>query len=176
MAQASGQIRKRLEAVRSFIHGWDNRASGGCHKITKDLTVCRMDTLTKSERSIRMGRIRSKDTKPELAVRRLVHGMGYRFRLHDKYLPGHPDMVFRSRSKVIFVHGCFWHLHKNCSNCRPPKSRKDYWMPKLEQNAERDQRVLRQLRRLGWRCMAIWECELANPDRLARKMGHFLES
>ncbi len=133
-----------------------------------------MDTLTKAERSIRMGLIRSKDTKPELAVRRLVHGMGYRYRLHGKNLPGHPDMVFSARSKVIFVHGCFWHLHRNCSNCRPPKSREDYWKPKLEHNTERDQQVRKQLRHMGWHCLVVWECELANPDMLARKMKCFL--
>ncbi|MHB1959769.1 MAG: very short patch repair endonuclease [Acidobacteriaceae bacterium] len=133
-----------------------------------------MDTLTKTERSIRMGLIRSKDTKPELSVRRLVHGMGYRYRLHGKNLPGKPDMVFSGKSKAIFVHGCFWHLHRNCSKCRPPKSRLNYWKPKLQRNADRDRQVRQQLRRLGWSSLVVWECELAKQDRLVGKINRFL--
>jgi len=131
--------------------------------------------MTKAERSERMALIRSKDTKPELAVRRLIHGMGYRYRLHGKGLPGRPDLVFAGRSKVIFVHGCFWHLHRNCSRCRPPKSRRDYWQPKLENNAARDKLVRQQLRRLGWGSMIIWECEIENLERLARRIKAYLE-
>ncbi len=133
-----------------------------------------MDTLTRAQRSERMSLIRSKDTKPEIVVRRLVHSMGYRYRLHDKKMPGHPDIVFRSRSKVIFVHGCFWHLHRDCPHCRPPKSRQDYWRPKLKRNAERDEQVRRELHNLGWRSLVIWECELANSNKLARKIKKFL--
>ena len=131
-----------------------------------------MDTLTKAERSVQMARIRSKDTKPELTVRRLVHGMGYRYRLHDKSLPGHPDMVLRRRSKVIFVHGCFWHRHRNC--CRVPSSRREYWLPKLEGNAARDKRARETLRRMGWRSLIIWECEIAHRKRLEQKVRAFL--
>lgn len=131
-----------------------------------------MDTMSPSERSARMSLIRSTDTKPEQAVRRMIHGMGYRYRLHQKSLPGCPDLVFASKSKVIFVHGCFWHLHKNCG--RLPKSRQDYWKPKLEHNAERDQQVRRKLRRLGWRSLVIWECELHNEEKLARRIQRFL--
>lgn len=133
-----------------------------------------MDTLTKPERSVRMGLIRSTDTKPEIAVRRLVFGMGYRYRLHGKNLPGHPDLVFASRLQVIFVHGCFWHLHQNCSHCRPPKSRQDYWKPKLQRNAERDKQTQQELRRMGWRCLVVWECELRNQSKLIRKIMQFL--
>jgi|SRR5208282_94922 len=133
-----------------------------------------MDTLTPSERSVRMALIRSRDTKPEIAVRSLVHGMGYRYRLHGKDLPGSPDLIFKAKRKVIFVHGCFWHLHRNCSNCRPPKSRRDYWKPKLERNAARDKQVRRRLRQLGWRCLVVWECELANRVRLSGKVSDFL--
>jgi DNA mismatch endonuclease (patch repair protein) len=132
-----------------------------------------MDTLSRSERSARMGLIRSRDTKPELAVRRLVHGMGYRFRLCAKNLPGRPDLVFRSRAKVIFVHGCFWHMHKNC--CKPPKSRLHYWKPKLECNVERDKSVLRELRRRGWHSLVIWQCQLADAARLKRRIRRFLD-
>jgi DNA mismatch endonuclease (patch repair protein) len=134
-----------------------------------------MDTLTKAERSVRMALIRSKDTKPELAVRRLIYGMGYRYRLHGKNMPGHPDLVFGTRAKVIFVHGCFWHLHRNCPKCRPPKSKADYWEPKLQRNAERDKSVQQQLRRIGWSSLVIWECELANPERLMRKVTAYLD-
>jgi DNA mismatch endonuclease (patch repair protein) len=133
-----------------------------------------MDILTPSERSKRMSLIRSKNTKPEIAVRKLVHGMGYRYRLQADDLPGRPDLAFRSRKKAIFVHGCFWHLHKGCRNNRPPKSRQRYWKPKLERNAERDKRVRRQLRRMGWASLVIWECETANPTRLAAKLARFL--
>ena len=134
-----------------------------------------MDILTKAERSARMALIRAKNTKPELAVRRLIHGMGYRYRLHGKNLPGRPDIVFASRSKVVFVHGCFWHLHRHCPYCRPPKSRRDYWEPKLENNAARDKLVRRKLARLGWRSLVIWECEIPDIDRLARKIKNYLE-
>ena len=100
--------------------------------------------------------------------------MGYRYRLHAKELPSHPDIVFRPRHKVIFVHGCFWHLHKNCPKCRLPKSRSDYWQPKLERNAERDREARRLLKRIGWRSLVVWECEIAQPERLARKLRRFL--
>lgn len=134
-----------------------------------------MDILTRSERSERMRLIRSKNTKPEIAVRKLAHGMGYRYSLRGSDLPGRPDLVFRSRKKAIFVHGCFWHLHKDCRNNRPPKSRRDYWKPKLERNAERDRQVTRQLRRLGWAMLVVWECETANPAKLATKLARFLD-
>jgi DNA mismatch endonuclease (patch repair protein) len=133
-----------------------------------------MDTLTREQRSARMALIRSRDTKPEMAVRWLVHGMGYRYRLHQKNLPGCPDLVFRAKSKVIFVHGCFWHLHRGCANCRPPKSRRRYWKPKLQRNAERDRQAQRKLRQLGWRCLVVWECELARPASLFRELRRFL--
>jgi DNA mismatch endonuclease, patch repair protein len=133
-----------------------------------------MDTMTKSERSARMALIRSRHTKPEIALRSLVHRMGYRYRLHASDLPGRPDLVFKARRKVIFVHGCFWHLHSNCRYCRPPKSRRDYWKPKLERNSTRDKQVRQQLRRLGWRCLVVWECELKKSEILSRKIRKFL--
>ncbi|MBI3664250.1 MAG: DNA mismatch endonuclease Vsr [Acidobacteria bacterium] len=133
-----------------------------------------MDILTRRERSVRMSLIRSRNTKPEIAVRRLVHGLGYRFRLHGK-LAGRPDLVFRSKAKVIFVHGCFWHLHRGCPRCRPPKSRLAYWRPKLRRNAVRDTQVRRALRRSGWRSLVVWECELENAARLTRKLRRFLD-
>lgn len=133
-----------------------------------------MDILTPSERSVRMALIRSRDTKPELFVRRIIHGLGYSYRLHAKELTGCPDLVFKSRRKVVFVHGCFWHLHKNCPACRPPKSRREYWKPKLERNAARDKQVRRQLQREGWKSLVIWECELDRAERLMRKITKFL--
>jgi DNA mismatch endonuclease, patch repair protein len=133
-----------------------------------------MDIMTVSERSRRMSLIRSKDTQPELEVRRLVHGMGYRYRRHDSKLPGRPDIVLKSRRKVIFVHGCFWHLHRGCPNSRPPKSKLDYWKPKLEGNVNRDKLVRVRLRRLGWQQLIVWECELRDRERLNRKIESFL--
>ena len=132
-----------------------------------------MDIMTPLERSCRMRLIRSKDTGPELAVRSLIHGMGYRYRLHHEGLPGRPDIVFKGRRKVIFVHGCFWHLH-GCSNCRPPKTKRAYWSPKLEGNAVRDRTNRQRLKRLGWCQMVVWECQLPKPRPLVRKIAKFL--
>ncbi|MBN2022016.1 MAG: DNA mismatch endonuclease Vsr [Pirellulales bacterium] len=134
-----------------------------------------MDTLSPVQRSERMARVRCKDTKPEIAVRRLVHSLGYRYRLHSSRLPGCPDLVFSSRRKVIFVHGCFWHRHSGCRNCRLPKSRLEFWRPKLEANRRRDRRNRDRLRRLGWGVLVVWECELANVERLTVGIRRFLE-
>ncbi|OFM06551.1 very short patch repair endonuclease [Pseudomonas aeruginosa] len=121
-----------------------------------------------------MARVRSKDTKPEMQVRRLVHAMGYRYRLHDRKLPGHPDLVFKGRRKVIFVHGCFWHRHEGCGLARLPKSRLDFWLPKLEGNRLRDARKLEQLNQLGWTSLVIWECELKDIGLLEKRLKTFL--
>ena len=134
-----------------------------------------MDTLTREERSERMSRVRSTNTKPEMMVRRLVHSLGYRYRLHDAKLPGKPDLVFASRKKVIFVHGCFWHRHPRCKNTRWPKSRLDFWKPKLEGNRKRDLCHQRKLRRSGWRYLIVWECQTANMERLEERLVEFLE-
>jgi DNA mismatch endonuclease (patch repair protein) len=134
-----------------------------------------MDPLTARERSERMGLIKDKNTKPEIQVRRLTHGMGYRYRLHDKSLSGRPDMVFKGRRKVIFVHGCFWHRHEHCKLARLPKSRLDFWAPKLEKNKARDADVLRRLTEQGWQSLVIWECELRDLDMVARRIREFLE-
>ncbi|GJH07708.1 DNA mismatch endonuclease Vsr [Caballeronia novacaledonica] len=135
-----------------------------------------MDTLTPAERSARMALVRAKDTKPELLVRRLVHGMGYRYRLHRRELPGTPDLVFPGRGKVIFIHGCFWHRHVRCALARLPKSRGDFWLPKLTANAERDARNVRALRRLGWNVLTIWECQLGDTAKLASRIRRFLDA
>jgi DNA mismatch endonuclease (patch repair protein) len=136
-----------------------------------------VDTLTPSERSERMSRVRYKDTKPEFVVRRLVFALGYRFRLHSKRLPGRPDLVFPGLKKVIFVHGCFWHRHpaKTCMLARLPKSRLDFWLPKLEANRRRDVVQQRRLRRMGWSVMVVWECQLRRPLTLERRLRSFLE-
>lgn len=135
------------------------------------------DTLSPAARSERMGRVRAKNTKPELAVRRIVHGMGFRYRLHDKQLPGSPDLVFRGRRKVIFVHGCFWHRHPDpiCKLARMPKSRQEFWGPKLEGNRERDARTCDQLDQQGWEQMVVWECECGQTEQTKNKIRAFLE-
>ena len=134
----------------------------------------RYDPLSRKERSERMMLIRNADTKPELTVRRIVHGMGYRYRLHAADLPGRPDLVFRSRKKVIFVHGCFWHQH-GCRFYRQPRTRLAFWEPKLAQNKLRDAKVRRELGKLGWRSMVIRECQLSNDRRLRLDIARFLE-
>lgn len=125
-------------------------------------------------RSEMMAAVRSKDTKPEMLVRRLLHRSGYRFRLHRSDLPGKPDIVLSSRKKIIFVHGCFWHQHRHCSFSHVPKSNVSYWAPKLMRNRERDEEHIRALRAAGWKCRVVWECELNKPDRLLRQLSKFL--
>ena len=124
-------------------------------------------------RSEMMAAVRSKDTAPELIVRRLVHGMGYRYSLHKANLPGKPDIVLTSRRKIIFVHGCFWHQH-GCGFSHVPKSNAAYWAPKLKRNRERDLEHLRVLRAGRWKCLVLWECQLANPERLRSRLQRFL--
>jgi DNA mismatch endonuclease (patch repair protein) len=134
-----------------------------------------VDTLTPDERSQRMRLVRSKDTKPEIFVRRLVHALGYRYRLHGSVLPGKPDLVFPSSRKAIFVHGCFWHGHR-CRLGRVPKSGLEYWAKKIRTNRERDRSSLRRLRRLEWKCLVLWECGLRKDRHLAEKIKRFLDS
>lgn len=136
-----------------------------------------MDKLTPERRSENMRRIRSKNTKPEMLVRQLVHRLGYRYRLHRKDLPGSPDLLFPGRRKVIFVHGCFWHVHPDpaCRDSRPPRSNSDYWAPKLARNAERDRNAAARLEALGWDVLIIWECETKCPDKLQTRLVAFLD-
>lgn len=137
-----------------------------------------MDKISKDKRSKNMSAIRSKNMKPEMIVRRLVHSLGFRYRLHKKELPGKPDLVFGARKKVIFVHGCFWHQHDNpnCLDGSLPKSRREYWVPKLEKNVSRDKSNLEQLSTLGWKTLVIWECETKDVSALRRRITEFLES
>ena len=137
-----------------------------------------MDTLTAEERSKRMALVKSKDTKPEMRVRRLIHGMGYRYRLHSHTLPGNPDLVFAGRRKVIFVHGCFWHRHRCAMGDRMPKSRLMFWRQKLRDNERRDRAVQRRLRKAGWSVAVVWECETLprRLNRLAIRLKRFLDA
>jgi DNA mismatch endonuclease (patch repair protein) len=127
-----------------------------------------MDTLSKAERSHRMSLIRGKNTRPELFFRSMIHALGYRFRLYRRDLPGTPDLVFPGRRKVIFVHGCFWHCHRNCKVANFPKTRSGYWRKKFRRNRYRDRASLVRLRQLGWETMVVWECELYQVDLPAR--------
>jgi DNA mismatch endonuclease (patch repair protein) len=133
------------------------------------------DTLTPEQRSQRMSLVKARDTVPELRVRRIVHALGYRYRLHRSDLPGKPDLTFASRRKVIFVHGCYWHRHDDpsCKLARLPKSRLEFWMPKLEANAARDQRSVTELETRGWQVLVIWECQL-NDSSLEERIRAFL--
>ncbi|MBY0231376.1 MAG: DNA mismatch endonuclease Vsr [Gemmataceae bacterium] len=132
------------------------------------------DIMDAEARSRLMARIRGKDTKPEKAVRRLLHGMGYRFRLHAKGLPGRPDIVLPRHRAVVFVHGCFWHRHAECKPRNLPATNTDYWREKFRANAERDERKTRELAALGWRVHVVWECQLREPDTLAARLLAFL--
>jgi len=135
-----------------------------------------MDTLTRKQRSERMALIRSKNTKPELAVRSLLHAAGYRFRVHDRTLPGRPDIVFRRRRKVIFVHGCFWHGHVGCKIANIPKSQTKYWVEKFTNNQLRDSKNLERLSSDRWKALILWECEAKNLAKTRSALIKFLGS
>lgn len=132
------------------------------------------DRITPEARSRLMSKIGPKNTGPELLVRSLLHRMGYRFRLHRKGLPGTPDIVLPGRSVAIFVNGCFWHGHA-CKVGKMPKSRLDYWGPKIEANIARDAKKRRQLRRLGWRTIVVWECGIKDEEKLAARLRRHLD-
>lgn len=136
-----------------------------------------VDTLDPAARSVRMATVKARDTKPELRVRRMVHALGYRYRLHDKRLPGTPDLVFASRRRVIFVHGCFWHRHDApaCKLARLPKTKLDFWLPKLQGNRDRDLRHQAELTATGWRHMVVWECQLRHKEHLENSVREFLD-
>ena len=135
-----------------------------------------MDRMTPEQRHRCMSRIRSKDTGPEWVVRRMVHAMGFRYRLHTKKLPGKPDIVLPRHRKVILIHGCFWHAHGCETARRPPATRKQFWKEKFARNAARDRTVLRQLWEMGWQVLVIWECETKDPQRLRETLASFLAS
>ena len=131
--------------------------------------------MKEDARSRTMRAVKSRDTGPELVVRRVTHGMGYRYRLHRKDLPGRPDMAFPARRKAIFVHGCFWHRHDCPRGARTPKSNSDYWIPKLRRNEERDKKCRRLLAEIGWRTLVIWECETKDLGKLEERISKFLD-
>jgi len=135
-----------------------------------------MDTLTSEKRSWNMSRIRGANTKPELAVRSMLHRMGYRFRISDKTLPGKPDIVLPKYRSVIFVHGCFWHRHPGCKYTYTPKSRLDFWSRKFEENVMRDKNNLSLLKKAGWLPIVIWECEIKhNADAVLGRVSGILQ-
>jgi DNA mismatch endonuclease (patch repair protein) len=132
------------------------------------------DVLTRAQRRFCMSRIRGKHTGPELVVRHLVHLLGYRYRLHDRNLPGSPDLVFQGRGRVIFVHGCFWHRHC-CKLGRPmPAVRRNFWSMKLLKNKQRDRVARRKLRSAEWKVLVVWECQTRDLERLTKKLITFL--
>lgn len=124
------------------------------------------DTLTPAERSERMSRIRSSDTKPEIVLRKALHKLGFRFRLHGRRLPGKPDIVLPKHRTVIFVHGCFWHRHPGCKVATTPKTNTDFWIDKFDRNQSRDTRNSEALAAAGWRVLVVWECELGNAAKV----------
>jgi DNA mismatch endonuclease (patch repair protein) len=130
-----------------------------------------MDTLSKERRSWNMSRIRSKNTRPELVVRSLLHRHGYRFRLHSSKLPGHPDIVLSKWKTVVLVNGCFWHRHRGCALAYSPKSRQSFWQKKFRETVKRDAIKTRELRRLGWRVLNVWECELDDLSQLGERLS-----
>lgn len=135
-----------------------------------------MDVLTKKQRSYCMSRIRGKDTKPEIAVRKIIYSLGYRYRLYKRNLPGYPDIVLTKQKKIIFVNGCWWHRHNCKLGRRSPKSRLKYWLPKLRANKDRYRRNLKKLRNQGWKVLTVWECQTRNPTNLLAKLKQFLTS
>lgn len=135
-----------------------------------------VDVHSKKQRSYNMSQIRSKNTKPEILVRSIVHRMGFRYRLHQSNLPGKPDLVLKRHNKVIFVHGCFWHIH-NCRYGRViPKTNPKFWQIKRKGNVERDRKNIRQLRRSGWKVLVIWECQTRDIEKLTKRLENFLSS
>ncbi len=133
------------------------------------------DVLTPEQRRFNMSRIRNKDTRPEIIVRSLVHGMGYRYRLHSPELPGKPDLVLPRHRKIIFVHGCFWHMHKCRYGRVKPKTRASFWQNKRMGNVERDRKNLAALKREGWKVLVVWECWTRDLERLEKRITPFLQ-
>jgi DNA mismatch endonuclease (patch repair protein) len=134
-----------------------------------------LDVFDKAKRSWIMARVKNKDTKPEITVRSIVHRLGFRFRKNRTDLPGRPDIVLPRHRKVIFVHGCFWHGHKNCKRAARPLNNKAFWQKKLDGNVARDRRNVRLLRKQGWRVMVIWQCQILNEKQLLNRIETFLE-
>ncbi|WP_307037878.1 very short patch repair endonuclease [Arthrobacter sp. B3I4] len=133
------------------------------------------DFMSAKQRSAHMAKIRSKDTKPELLLRKALHTAGYRYRIHDRRLPGKPDLVFAGRRKVVFVNGCFWHGHRCSVGDRLPKSNTEFWAEKRRRNQSRDEKALQQLEALGWESLVVWECEVNAGQKLIEEVKGFLD-
>lgn len=133
-----------------------------------------MDNISPEKRSWNMGKIRAKNTGPEIIVRSLLHSLGYRFRIHSEKLPGHPDIVLPKYKTIIFVHGCFWHRHRKCKYAYTPKTRTEFWNTKFSGNIKRDREVQFELKQLGWRVLIIWECEISDKTKLTRRIRRTL--
>lgn len=133
-----------------------------------------MDTRSPEQRRRIMQTVGTKNTGPEMKVRRILHALGFRFRLHRKDLPGKPDIVLSRHRKVVLVHGCFWHAH-GCAKGQPPKSRPDYWLPKLARNVERDRTKKEQLESLGWEALVVWQCEMKDTEQLSARLQAFVD-
>jgi len=135
-----------------------------------------MDVFLKKKRSWIMSRVKGRDTKPELKIRSLVHKLGFRFRLGNRKLPGTPDLILTRFKKVIFVHGCFWHGHKNCRRAKLPETNADFWKNKIKKNKLRDTKDIKTLKTLGWKSLTIWQCELKNSLKVQIKLKKFLKA
>ncbi len=129
-----------------------------------------MDNLTKEQRKLCMSRIRSKNTEPEIIVRKTLSKLGLRYRLHVSKLPGKPDIVISKAKKIIFINGCFWHQHKNCTRQAMPKANIEYWKPKLQRNIEKQEQDIKSLKKSGWKVYKIWECQTKNEQKLTQKL------
>jgi DNA mismatch endonuclease (patch repair protein) len=137
-----------------------------------------MDVFSQEKRSQVMSKIKDKDTKPEKIIRTMLHNMGYRFRLHRRDMPGNPDIVLPKYKKVIFVHGCFWHGHKGCARAKRPSSNENFWSEKLAKNMERDKKNQKELIKLGWNYLIIWQCQIkkVNSEKIAQRISMYLKS
>ena len=133
-----------------------------------------MDKITKKQRSWNMSRIKGRDTLPEKIARKFLSGLNYKYRLHDKKLPGKPDIVIKEGKKVIFINGCFWHQHKGCKRLAMPKTNRSYWKNKLRRNVEKQGEDIKKLKRIGWKVKIVWECEARKPGKLTKRLKNFL--
>jgi DNA mismatch endonuclease (patch repair protein) len=133
-----------------------------------------VDHVDSAKRSLIMAAVHSKHTKPEVVVRKIAYGLGYRYRLHAKNLPGRPDLVFPGKRKAIFVHGCFWHRHTGCRYATSPKTRVQFWESKFQTNVDRDRRNVSDLESLGWKVLTVWQCELKKLETLTERLNEFL--
>lgn len=133
-----------------------------------------MDHVSRERRSHIMRLVKTADTKPEIAVRRILHRLGFRFRLHCGTLPGRPDVVLPKWLTIVLIHGCFWHRHAGCPKATTPKTKRRYWIKKFDTNVKRDRRVHAQLEELGWRVCVVWQCELSSPEKLAARLDAFI--